>query len=426
VNHEQHGVSSFGQPLETADHEYPPVWRILADHGIKTGVFGSLLSYRMPADLANYAFYFPEPLANDPVTHPTYLSPLQEFNLSMTRQSGRRVTSAVDWKLAAKVIPTLPKLGLTPRTCGVIGRQLLAERIHPHLKGRRRSVQSVLAFDVFMRCMQQYKPAFSTFFTNHVASAQHRFWAALFPEDFAELSYGEDWMALYGHEIEYAMDVTDVFVGRLLKFLEQAPEYILLVGSSMGQEAHNGEPNDSYLEIEDFCRFMRLAGAEPYAYARKTAMFPCYAVTVSPQYVDQVRAALTAMRIDGKPLRIEHHAGGYSLLDFDYRNYSGPAVVQINGREVSFADAGIRLAEDEEGVYLSGEHQPEGVLIIYDAQRPRTEPVRRDQVSILEIAPALLRHFDVTPPDYMSDPSLDLDLRGPRREQSSRELHYSQ
>src|SRR5206468_2619494 len=109
----QHGVSCFGQPLESADGEYPPIWHILAEHGIKAGVFGSLMSYRMPADLRNYAFYFPEPLANDPTTHPSYLSPFQQFNLSMTRRSGRQVPVTVDWALATRIMPTLPKLGLT-------------------------------------------------------------------------------------------------------------------------------------------------------------------------------------------------------------------------------------------------------------------------------------------------------------------------
>jgi hypothetical protein len=404
----QHGVSSFGQPLDQADAQYPPIWRILADHGIRTGVFGSLLSYRIPSDLGNYAFYFPEPLANDPTTYPSYLSPLQEFNLSMTRKSGRTVSAAVDWKLAARIIPTLPKLGLTPGTCAVIARQLVTERVRPHIKGRRRSVQSMLAFDVFMKQLWQYKPAFSTFFTNHVASAQHRFWAALFPEDFADLRYDREWMARYKHEIEYAMDVADAFVGRLMEFLARIPEYILLVGSSMGQAAFSGEPNDSYLEIEDFPRFMQWLGFEPAVYARKTAMFPCYAVTVLPPYVNQFREKLGSIRINGEPIRAEHHDGGYSLLDFDYRNYTGPELVQSNGHDISFAEIGVQLVEDEEGVYLSGDHQPEGIFLIYDRLHPDSKRGPRQNVSILEIAPTVLKHFGIPIPAYMAQPSLDL------------------
>jgi hypothetical protein len=318
----------------------------------------------------------------------------------------------------------LPQLGLTPRTCTVIGRQLLAERIRPHLKGRRRSVQSILVFDAFMKCLRQYKPAFSTFFTNHVASAQHRFWAALFPEDFNDLRYSEEWVRRYQHEIEYAMDVTDAFVGRLVKFLGRVPEHILLVASSMGQEAFNGQPNDSYLEIDDFPHFMQSFGLGPAAYAQKTAMFPCYAVAVTPQYVDQFREKLGSIRINGEPIRVQHHDGGYSLLDFDYRNYGGPGFAQINGHDISFAEIGIRLVEDEEGVYLSGEHQPEGVLLIYDPLHAHTAHAQRDNISILQIAPMVLRHFGIPIPAYMSEPSLDLVPHSYRFEKAPSDLHH--
>ena len=42
----------------------------------------------------------------------------------------------------------------------------------------RRTYQAGLAFDIFINFLQSTKPAFATFFTNHVASSMHRFWAA--------------------------------------------------------------------------------------------------------------------------------------------------------------------------------------------------------------------------------------------------------
>lgn len=358
VRDAHHGVTSFGQPLDRADAEYPPIWRILAGHGVTTGVFGSLLSYRIPPDLGNYAFYFPESLANEPTTYPSYLSPFQEFNLSMTRRSGRQVSGAVDWNLAARMAPALGKLGVTAGTCAVAARQLLTERVKPYLKGRRRSVQSMLAFDVFMKQLAVYRPAFSTFFTNHVALAQHRFWAALFPEDFRELRYDREWLGRYRHEIEYAMDVADAFVGRFLRFVESNPEHIIMAGSSMGQGAFSGEPNNSYLEISDFGRFMRKLGLPAGTYARKAAMFPCYGVTVMPEYIEQFRERLASLRILEKPIRAVHHDAGYTLFEFDYRNYCGPENAQIGAGVVPFTELGIRGVEDEEGAYLSVNTSP--------------------------------------------------------------------
>ena len=38
-----------------------------------------------------------------------------------------------------------------------------------------------------MKQLELHKPSFSNCFTNHVASAMHRYWAAIFPEDFDDL-----------------------------------------------------------------------------------------------------------------------------------------------------------------------------------------------------------------------------------------------
>ena len=41
---EQHRILHLGQMLKTADETYPPLWRLLADAGLKVGVFGSIHS----------------------------------------------------------------------------------------------------------------------------------------------------------------------------------------------------------------------------------------------------------------------------------------------------------------------------------------------------------------------------------------------
>ena len=127
---------------------------------------------------------------------------------------------------------------------------------------------------------------------------------------------------------------------------------------------------------------------------------------MQPRYVDQFRQRLGALRIDGQPIRVEHQDGGYSLLDFDYRNYRGPQRAQSDGQEIAFQDIGIELVEDEEGVYLSGDHQPEGIFLIYDTQNPDRQHGERDKVSVLEIAPTVLQHFGIPVPAYMPEPKL--------------------
>ena len=78
-------------------------------------------------------------------------------------------------------------LGIRPATYAALGRQLLAERRTPGISNRRRTYQSVLLFDIFERQLRRTRPEFSSFFTNHLAAAMHRYWAAHRPGDYDEL-----------------------------------------------------------------------------------------------------------------------------------------------------------------------------------------------------------------------------------------------
>jgi hypothetical protein len=40
VNNEIHQIHDFGQDLEQADRDYPPIWKILAQNGVRSGVCG--------------------------------------------------------------------------------------------------------------------------------------------------------------------------------------------------------------------------------------------------------------------------------------------------------------------------------------------------------------------------------------------------
>jgi hypothetical protein len=61
VSSGKHHIVALGQAVEEADAHFPPVWSILARAGRRVGVFGSLHSYPLPADLNHYDFYVPIP-----------------------------------------------------------------------------------------------------------------------------------------------------------------------------------------------------------------------------------------------------------------------------------------------------------------------------------------------------------------------------
>ena len=49
--------------------------------------------------------------------------------------------------------------------------------------------------------MRENQPDLATFYSNHVAAAMHRYWAALFPEDYEDEPMDADWRETYGAEI---------------------------------------------------------------------------------------------------------------------------------------------------------------------------------------------------------------------------------
>ena len=92
-----------------------------------------------------------------------------------------------------------------------IGLQLLREKTDKTKLNRRRAIQSALYFDAFLKQLQGRQPAFCTFFTNHVAAAMHRFWAATFRDDYGAFTLPEQWVSAYSDEIRWAIDLADAF-----------------------------------------------------------------------------------------------------------------------------------------------------------------------------------------------------------------------
>jgi hypothetical protein len=166
VSGETHGIKYFGETLESVDAQWPPIWKLLVDGGVETGVFGPIHSYPLPSDAERYSFYVPDTFAASEECYPDALTCFQRFNLSMTAESTRNVSTRIDWKTAASFLARAPGLGLRASTALAVVGQLIGERRDPWRRVRRRTFQPVLAFDLFLKQLQATQPAFSNFFTS--------------------------------------------------------------------------------------------------------------------------------------------------------------------------------------------------------------------------------------------------------------------
>lgn len=409
VANDVHGFTDLGQDTADADERFPAYWALARQAGRSVGVFGPLHTHPLPDDVDRYAFWLPDTFAPDDAAHPASLRPFQAFNLAMARASARNVDTSIDVRRALSFLARSPAQGLRPATVATIVRQLLDERRQPWTRVRRRSLQSVLSFDLFVHQLRRHQPSLSVVFTNHVASAMHRYWAARYPDDYEPENYGfdADWQNRYRDEIDVAMRHADRLFARIADFVASDPRCLVVVASSMGQAAAQGTPVRELLLLRDADRFMGVSNVAADQWDRRPAMDPMVSVRVDAAACEGFARFLDTVSIGGEPLAHGADAAGLFSLEFGQAD-DAIGELRIDGEVVSPSTLGLErvVIEDEAG--SSGYHVPEGSLFVYDPQHP-TGDFARSMVCTTAIAPAILDALAVDLPHHLeSDPSFVL------------------
>lgn len=403
VTNEKHFISDFNQDLTQTDKEFPPIWKILADNKIKVGVFGSLHSYPLPQNFENYSFYVPDVFAPSSECHPKQIELFQSINLKLSRKSARNVDSKIPFGDALKLGVKSGSLGFKLSTIAEVGSHLVGERLKRWKTVRRRTYQSVLAFDVFYKLLNKNKPDFVTFFTNHVASSQHRYWAALFPDDYENLKYDKEWIATYSNEILFTMDKADDMLGKLAKFVNRNPDYKLILSSSMGQHAIESEPIETQLYIVDHAKFMKLFGLEQTDFELKPSMLPQFNYEFKSNIAEKMQVLLKSVKINGNDLSFRDLGNNRVSLDFGQQNLKSVSI-EIDGKSIALEDSGLKNVEIEDRSSATAYHIPEGHFYIYHPVKTKNQ-LHSTNVPTCEIVPTILTNFGIAPKDYMVKPS---------------------
>ena len=403
VTNENHFISDFGQNTAQVDKEFPPVWQILANNGIKTGVCSSLHTYPLPDTLNNYTFFIPDPFAETPDTHPKSIEPFQKFSLSMSRKSARNVDTSIPMKEALGLAFKLPGLGVKMGTMTDLASQMVGERLKKWKVVRRRTYQSVLSFDVFMKQLNKTKPDFSSFFTNHVASSLHRYWAASFPKEYENLEVSDEWIRTFSEEIIFTMNKADAMVGRLIHFCKQNKDYDLWIVSSMGQEATQANSLETQLYVKHADQFMKAMGVNSGEWSEKPCMLPQFNVAVDDSKADIMEASAQSLQVAGEPIQYRR-AENFFSFDFGHANLKNDCMVSINGQSIQLTASGLENVEIQDKSGTTAYHIPQGSFFIYNPEKDFSN-IDQTQVSTLDIAPGILHNFGIQAPDYMSKPS---------------------
>lgn len=399
VHDEIHQIYKFGQWEAETDAQYPPIWSLLVRNGIRTGVFSSMQSAPLPANGGEYAFYFPDMFATTAATQPEDLGALQEFNLLMTRESARNISRRIDLRTGGRVVLSSRKLGLRAHTYLDVGMHLAQELMNPARKTRRRAYQPMILLDAFCRQLERTRPQFSTFFTNHVAAAMHRYWAAAFPGDYENFQLDRSWVEKYSGEIEFAMGKLDEIAQRLMSFVDANEEYMLVIATSMGQAAIPATHVREFLTIVDVSKFTAKLGLTAQEFEERPAMVPDFSFRVAAAKAEHFHRQIDALRVGGKSAGVHRDGDFFHVSVYDER--PGLRAVTLIDGEVPLAEAGLGYLVHEDEVACTAQHIPEGALIVYSPHASGSIRGVRTDVSALDFAPSVLRHFGLETPGYM-------------------------
>ena len=321
------------------------------------------------------------------------------FNLTLTRESARNVKRGIPLKGSASFLNSLVFGGLKPDTAYEVGSHLVQELIDKRKRVRRRVMQPLIMCDLFLHQLRETRPDFATFYTNHVAAAMHRYWAALLPGDYTASELDPEWIAAYHDEIPFAIEKLEMMLRKLVNFTAENPDYTLMVASSMGQAAIPFQKTFEFLTITNVQRFMSAIGIPPSGYSVADAMVPCVSLRVKGIEIDELSRKLQQVKIGDVGLepskKIDKNAcfdirDGNLHLYVQFDNYQGPHSVMVGGERRSFEAAGIGMMAHEDGVNCTAQHVPNGTLLIYSPENPESI---RSQISTVDVLPSMLANY---------------------------------
>ena len=398
VEREVHGATVLEQDSATVTAKRS--WDYVADAGKSVGVFGSISAYP-PRPVSG--FMVPGPFAPGNEVYPATLEPIQTLNRLYTRVHGKSEKEEGVFALAARAF-ALFKLGLKPATCARALRQLLLERVQPHERWRRISLQPLVNMDVFEWLYSRHRPDYATFHTNHAAHYMHHYWRAYDDSQFLVRSPAEE-KRKYGAAVEYGYEVVDELLGRFHELADE--DTVLVLASSMGQQPYvKDEFPDGrvVLRFKDVRKVLDLVGATGVTEIVPT-MVPQFNVRIpDAQARARTRDRLSAALRDGVPTPIAISVEEIGeILVLTPRGLADPVGVRF--RFPGSPDAkpeGYALDElfiCDTPTNKQGCHHPRGILVFHGAGVPRGQELQG--VSPLDIAPTMLALMGLPVPKAM-------------------------
>ena len=330
----------------------------------------------------------PDCFAADDDAKPDAFRPFQRLNCELAQRNGRRSSVVETIGSAAKAFIKAPfpgRWGIGARSAADLGKIVVAATMGE--RERIREAQFPLLADIFVKSVKDRRPGLGVLFTNHVAAMQHRYWYALFPEDYPTALYGRDWVDLHSKAILSAMGLLDEWLGELMRIARDM-DYTLLITTSMGQAANTKLTSEATGISRKFV--VRNAPALLAALDPGQAYQPELEGAMAPQYTFGYRTAadaaaakarLDSLRLKGLTARCETSGRKLTLtVAAEARE------IQVGNRSLSAAELGFTEIDVDD--HHSGRHHPAGSMFVFN-DRAGVFDGLKDQIDYLEVAPVI-------------------------------------
>lgn len=409
VRDSEHEIKDFGQSLGNVNKEYPPIWELLANNDLNVGLFGSLHSFPVPKNLNGYKFYVPDTFAAGSECFPKKLSIFQEFNLNMAKLNSREVGSNLDKLGAIKLALNSFSLGIKIKTLNDTFKQIVDEKVDSNKTVRRRTFQAKFSFDIFYSQLLKTLPDVSFFFTNHVASSMHRYWPALFPDDYKNLPYGEEWLDNWRDEIPYTVRQTSLHMKALIKLVNDGHEVMII--SSMGQAAVQDRiKQDKALILDSPQKLFKALGIpEDIKYSIRPAMVP--------QYMFEFESDISKYIAKAPKIYSGNQFLSLKILESNILRVEIPVNMsshKINVEDIYFdiSELGMKYVNLRDAAGANAYHIPEGMLLYLDRELLYSSSFDYNisKISTLDLAPSILKKFGILPGSYMKGEEINFKL----------------
>ncbi len=401
VPFEDHQVWWYGDPKPEA---HPQYWQVAADSGSTVGLMNVLhtspVAERCIGDA--YSFVIPDVFSGNEETIPSKFEPFHRATINLTKANSRKTSLSASAGDALGLVRTLPSLGLRRQTAAEVARLITEVGLGRIPRERLRVGQFLLARDLFLRLLREESPDLAVFFTNHVAANMHRYWYAMYPEDFAGGEYSEEWIERHRDEIPHAVEVLDRFLADVDRWC-QANDRTLVMTSSMGQGPSQrlDVSRVRTAVVEDVPQFL-----EQFELPRDVEVLGA----MNPQLSLRAADDAGAVRLERSLLDVEVEA---MLWDVDRRgdvvtlSYAfepdEAGTVLLRGRRAQARDLGLRVHDVDD--HSSGRHINEGILAVSNSPT-MAGPI--GAVDYLEVAPAILRLLGCAPQAAHMTPTFEL------------------